>query len=163
MINAFITPTREEVYLKIEDLTVIEFFYPNKHISFSHLQFNWWEAKTRGETNIAAHCSRPSLTFPTAPTRTPSRSCGPTATRTTRESAGTVSMVGLKKFFLISWWDNSPLESFSHKEKVKVRPYSSFCGLVILGTFLCRTLSGLFQYILHYFNCLNVKRWLHLR
>lgn len=162
MINAFITPTREEVYLKIEDLTVIEFLPQQTHLFFSST-IQLMRSKKRGETNIAAHCSRPSLTFPTAPTRTPSRSCGPTATRTTRESAGTVSMVGLKKFFLISWWDNSPLESFSHKEKVKVRPYSSFCGLVILGTFLCRTLSGLFQYILHYFNCLNVKRWLHLR
>ena len=28
MINAFITPTREEVFLKIEDLTVTEFFTP---------------------------------------------------------------------------------------------------------------------------------------
>jgi len=35
MINAFITPTREEVYLKIEDLTVIEFLPQQTHLFFS--------------------------------------------------------------------------------------------------------------------------------
>ncbi len=133
MIKAFCNAHKEDIYLKIGRFDSDWIFTPKKFLSSSTIQLRREE-----KTNIAAH----SVGLPWL-SQHHQRAPLPGLVGHRRQRRGRGRAQGRFRwlgFVYISWCDNSPLESFSHKEKVKVRPsHSSFAALSCWELFCMRT------------------------